>query len=86
MNIYRAKFAAVCPNNGALIEYALTLETDRFIMVEALQERLTAVTEGYHEQIADLLCEDLGGRQTLVAEHHGVQIETRRPAANPWPQ
>ncbi len=78
MNRYTAKFFSTCPVNGARIEYTLTIETMRLISVEDLLERLEAVPVALHEEIADHLLEIFGGKQTLVAYHHGVTIETTR--------
>lgn len=75
MNTYRANFTVRCPVNGARIDYALTIRTDKTISVESI---LAAVpVDGLHEDIADKLAK-LGGHQTLIAVHHGVTIETER--------
>lgn len=75
VNTYRHRFVSRCPVNGARIEYLLTIRTDRVIPVENI---LAAIpVEGLHEAIADTLAK-LGGHQTLIAEHHGVTIETER--------
>jgi hypothetical protein len=75
VNTYRCNFTVRCPVNGARIDYALTIRTDRVIPVESI---LAAVPpEGLHEDIANTLAK-LGGHQTLVAVHHGVTIETER--------
>ena len=78
MNIYRHSFKAKCPNNGAMIDYLLLISSERMIMVEDIQ-RHTAIDSGYHEAIADQLHAALGGRQRLLARHHGTDIETVRP-------
>ncbi len=80
MNIYRAEFHARCPANGARIHYRWTLRTDKVVRVESINDALDAHSRGFHEDIADELHRAFGGHQTLTAEHHGVQIETQRPA------
>jgi hypothetical protein len=77
VTIYRVEFFAKCPNNGIRIKYALRIETNRTIPVEVLLECVEN-QEGFHEDIADRLSA-LGGQQTLIAEHHGVTVETERP-------
>jgi hypothetical protein len=77
VNKYRAEFFARCPINDARIHYRLTIETDSVVSVEDLNDTLDSIRDGLHEDIADMLAE-YGGKQTLVAEHHGVQIETTR--------
>ncbi len=80
MNTYRAEFHARCPNNGARIHYRWALTTSSVVRVEAINDALDARREGFHEDIADALSRRFGGEQTLVAEHHGVTIETKRIA------
>jgi hypothetical protein len=79
VNIYRHTFASRCPNNGALIVYALEIESDSMIQVEHITTATRLNGEGFHEAIADDLHKRFGGRQTLKAHHHGVDIETVRP-------
>lgn len=79
MNLYRTEFFAFCPSNGVRIKYHLTIETTETIMVEQIVDEVTLHSKGYHENIADDLFRSFGGRQTLLAHHHGVDIETRRP-------
>jgi len=82
MNVYSRSFAAACPNNGEQIIYALRIETDdRMIQVEHIITATALIKEGFHEQIADQLFMRFGGRQTLKAHHHGVDIETVRSEA-----
>lgn len=50
----------------------------RTIMVEDIQAAV-ATLEGFHEEHADKLLALFGGKQTLVAHHHGTDIETIRP-------
>jgi hypothetical protein len=78
MNIYRAKFTAVCPNNKKIILYTLEITTDQKIMVEEIMEACLKFGCGYHEDIAESLYASFGSKQVLIATHHGVQIETRR--------
>jgi hypothetical protein len=81
MNTYTIKFMVKCPNNEAVIIYALSIESKITIMVEAIIEVVDSLPRaGYHEDIADKLTMALPGRQTLKAHHHGVDIETVRGA------
>jgi hypothetical protein len=79
VNTYRTDFFARCPVNGLRIRYALEIRTLIVIPVEAIIERVELIREGFHEAIADDLHAAFGGEQKLVAEHHGVVIETTRP-------
>lgn len=78
VNIYRHKFVSVCPNNGKVIFYELKIETDKVIQVEHIVTAVKLHDKGFHEEIADSLHKQFGGKQTMVAQHHGVDIETRR--------
>lgn len=78
MNAYTTEFIAKCPANGIRIKYRLRIEARSVIRVETISAAVEAITEGFHEDIADRLLEQLGGIQTLVADHHGVTIETTR--------
>jgi hypothetical protein len=78
MNIYTQRFRATCPNNGRSVDYMLTVESPRMIMVEDIQAAVSEL-KGYHEDFADVLWERFGGRQTLTAHHHGTDVETVRP-------
>ena len=66
-----------CPNNGIRIRYELAIETTSVISVEAIIDKVESMS-GYHESIADELLLAFGGRQTLIAHHHGVTIQTTR--------
>ena len=77
MNIYETSFRVKCPNNDVIVEYDLTIESSKMIMVEEILELVQSFEVGYHEVIADKL-KELGGKQTLVAYHHGVKITTIR--------
>ena len=79
MNRYSVKFKCICPNNKKTISYELVIETDEMIMVEELTQHIKDhCSEGYHERIADDLFCSFGGEQYMIANHHGVQIETFR--------
>jgi hypothetical protein len=78
LNIYRHKFIAACPANGAQIAYELVIETDKMIHVEHITTAAALHKSGYHEEIADDFAQRFGGKQTMKAHHHGVDIETRR--------
>jgi hypothetical protein len=51
---------------------------DQMIPVEHIVTATGLIKFGYHENIADELHERFGGRQTLEAHHHGVDIYTVR--------
>lgn len=78
MNAYSTEFFANCPNNGVRIKYRFRVETPETLSVESIVSAVEAIDEGFHEEIADELLERFGGVQTLVADHHGVTIETTR--------
>lgn len=78
MNTYKTKFFALCPVNGARIEYLLEIRSSDFIEVEAINRAVLTLHSGFHEDFADQLKAALGGAQTLVAEHHSVTIITER--------
>lgn len=78
MNAYRTKFAAVCPVNGQIVQFDLRIETLSVLRVESIRAQVGMCTHGFHEAFADQLHAALGGRQTLVAFHHGVEITTTR--------
>lgn len=80
LNVYEHSFECLCPNNGARISYRLRIETDRVIMVEKIVLACELWNEAYHESLADNLYYQFGGRQTLWAHHHGVDIKTVRGA------
>ena len=83
MNAYTTEFFATCPNNSVRIKYRLRIETAQILSVEELTAAVEATDEGYHEEIADQMLARFGGRQTMVADHHGVTIETVRAAPTP---
>ena len=78
MNIYRHTFEAVCPSDGELIIYRLEVRSPAMIHVEHIKAATAIIKKGWHEQIADQLAEALGGDQTIIATHQGVEIETVR--------
>ena len=78
MNNYTVQFFAFCPVNGVRIFYTLSIEIDLVIMAEALIDAVTLIDKGFHEEIADDLFREFGGHQTLLANHHGVEIKTTR--------
>jgi len=77
-NIYRLQFVSHCPNNGLHIIYSLEIETAEVIHVEHIVTATSLLANSFHEDIADELHDRFGGKQTLRAHHHGVDIETRR--------
>lgn len=78
MNIYRHTFAATCPADGETIIYRLEIRSLVMIHVEHIKTATALIKKGWHEQIADRLSEALGGEQTIIAIHQGVEIETVR--------
>jgi len=79
MNIYTQRFRSMCPNGGDWVEYVLTIETTELIMVEAIQAAVAKLQGLFHEQMADDLWQQFGGRHRIVAHHHGTDVETVRP-------
>lgn len=78
MNTYRHTFAVVCPADGEMIVYRLEIKSQAMIHVEHIKAATALIKKGWHEQIADRLAESLGGDQTIIATHQGVEIETVR--------
>ncbi|MGX4726120.1 hypothetical protein [Pseudomonas corrugata] len=78
MNIYRHTFAAACPADSETIIYQLEVRSPAMIRVEHIKTATALIKSGWHEQIADQLSETLGGDQTIIATHQGVEIETVR--------
>ena len=78
MNKYKTKFTSVCPVNHKQITYELEIKHTDKILVEDILETISKLLIGYHENIADELFKKFGGKQTLIANHHGVFIETER--------
>ena len=79
VNSYTVRFNVRCPNQEhGFIGYVLTIESDKMIMVEDIKKHTKFSEAGYHENIADYLYAELGGKQTITATHHGVEITTLR--------
>jgi hypothetical protein len=78
MNIYTTEFFGKCPTNNVRIKYELEIQTTDVIFVERILDFVDKMNNQYHENIADLLFEEFGGKQQLVAFHHGVFIKTER--------
>lgn len=76
MNTYRYTFAAACPGNGEQIIYSLELRHPDMVRVEHIKTACALHKEGFQELIAAELHSRFGGRLTLRAMHHGVEIET----------
>lgn len=79
VNIYRTEFFARCPNNDVRIKYRLEIRTTEVLKVESIVKEVDSFVEGFHEELADSLHAAFGGSQTLVADHHSVEIQTERP-------
>jgi hypothetical protein len=82
-NTYRYSFTSTCPNNGEEITFSLEVLSEEMILVEDIIAAAAQHPVAYHEEIADELFDELGGKQILCAHHHGVDIETRRGFAVP---
>lgn len=78
MNIYQHKFACFCPSNGQQIIYTLKIESQETILVENITAACARNECAYQEQLADFLLKRLGGKQTITAHHHGVDVVTIR--------
>lgn len=78
MNKYQTKFVIECITNQKPIMYRLTIVTHETIIVEELLEFIKKLKTNYHEKIADELFKKFGGKQTMIANHHGVLIKTKR--------
>ena len=81
MNTYKYNFEIECPNNSQRIAYRVEITVDRVIMAENIVSFFLSYTAAYHEEIADASYETFGGYQVISAQHHGVDIETRRGQA-----
>jgi len=77
-NNYQVGFFCRCPVNNIRIYYMLTIKTDKTILVEKLINRVSSVSEKFHEDLADELFLEFGGYQKLEADHHGVYLSTTR--------
>ena len=78
MNNYSTEFTARCPTNNLQIRYRLSISTDKVIRVEDILSCVSGFNSGYHEDFADAIFDRFGGRQQLIANHHGVTISTER--------
>ncbi|MCU9949816.1 hypothetical protein [Pseudomonas sp. PDM13] len=78
MNIYRHTFVARCPSDGEMIIYRMEIKTKGMVMVEHIKTATSLIKEGYQEQIADQLQQQLGGVLRIEATHQGVEIESIR--------
>ena len=78
MNTYKYKFPVVCPEDGELIVYDLTIETVKKIMVEHIKTSCLMIKEKHHEDIADILKLQLAGKHTITGAHQGILITTVR--------
>lgn len=80
MNIYRVNFSCLCYKNCDVIQYSLEITSERMIFVEDIESALYEYKSKstYHEPMADQLYRKLGGKQTITANHRGIDIETRR--------
>jgi len=78
LNIYNYKFPVVCPNDGELIIYDLTIESNKKIMVEHIKTSCLMIKDKHHEDIADILKYQFCGKHTIAATHQGVLITTIR--------
>lgn len=76
MNIYRYVFACKCPSDDETIIYGLEVRSVERIMVERIKEVCADWPQGYQEDIAADLVQQLGGEVTLRAQHQGVEIVT----------
>lgn len=83
LNTYRYTFAAACPGNGEQIIYSLELQNADMVRVEHIKTACALHREGFQEHIAQDLHSRFGGRLTLRAMHHGVEIETVLGATQP---
>lgn len=77
MNIYRHQFVSKCPVNLDAIIYSLEIQKNDFIPAEAI-EKACKVEMTLHENLANNLFEEFGGKQVLKAVHGRVEIETIR--------
>lgn len=64
--------------NAKVIKYRLKIKSAEVILVEGIVAECQSIAEGYHETIADRLFAKFGGQQTLKAQHHGVDIKSKR--------
>lgn len=77
MNIYRIQFVSECPINGEMVIYNLEISKDDFIAAESI-EKAVNVKMVLHENLANNLHREFGGRQVMTAKHGCVEIQTIR--------
>jgi hypothetical protein len=80
MNKYTVDFVVECPSDGDMVLYTLEIQCENTIYVEKINTSVRMFKKDYHENIADSLYKVFGGKQTIVATHQGVRIETVRGA------
>lgn len=79
MNTYQYSFLAICPIDGDVIRYTLTIEHTKMIRAESIRDVCDNMPgRVMHEDLAAKLKRKLPGAHTLVAEHRGVLIRTTR--------
>lgn len=78
MNVYQGVFKSVCPSDGDNIIYTYTIYSDNVLMVEDINRKVSLFKQAYHEQCADDLFSEFGGKQIMEATHQGVKIITYR--------
>lgn len=77
-NIYRYQFVCRCPANAKPIMYTLEITSGYMIHAEDIIAAAALQESSYHEALADYFYNQFGGRHVMRADHHGVNIETRR--------
>lgn len=80
-NNYQYKYFGTCPLDNETIEFSLSIETDKTIIVEHIVVGVKTICNELHEHQADKLLEMFGGKQYLTAVHQGVRITTTREKA-----
>jgi|TARA_R110000803_G_C11971565_1_gene319776 hypothetical protein len=79
MNIYEINHKSVCPNNGNVDYYDITITSSFVIQVEEIIESLNSMpTSIYQEEIADKLSETFAATVQVVGFHQKVKITSTR--------
>ena len=78
MNNYELSYYGVCPVDGAIIQYSLSVVTDSVIYVEHLETYVSTISHLIHEEQADKICSVFSGTQILEAIHGKTTIITKR--------
>jgi hypothetical protein len=79
VNIYGYTFSVSCPSDPTeLSEYTLLIRHDEMIKAEDIVDACGIIGPKYHEEIADIIRKKLPGKQSISAEHCGVEIITER--------